>query len=406
MKYAKILSIVACLHLFLLSFLIVTPGCKTTPADDPSITQTDGSGTVEPTTLTPTGATRISGSQPTQAGYANTVQRYEPTRPIETMEAAPVESAAFDPGDVLRPVEQKRVTTTQGSPTTSSGSASTGSSTGTRSSTTTTTTASSSPTVHTVQKGDSLWKISRNYGVTISALAEANGISKDAVIKVGQELTIPGTGSTASASTSGDVDMSTMGRDYEPGELLQTSRNSLNAILNRSSDKNYTVKSGDNLYKIARNHGVTVQAIRDANNLKSDVLQIGQLLTIPADEETSSAGNGPQSSYRKANTTPGYSGVHVVKSGEFPGKIAAMYDMSVTELMKVNGISNPRALKVNQELAVKGSGDDRGGAVPEDDVFTIPDGSGSGEREAEINAEDYFRNFEDEESAPLNVVGG
>ncbi|TEU22185.1 MAG: sortase [Anaerolineales bacterium] len=47
------------------------------------------------------------------------------------------------------------------------------------------------PTVYAVQGGDSLWKIAESYGITVDALVEANGISKDDVIRPGQELFIP-----------------------------------------------------------------------------------------------------------------------------------------------------------------------------------------------------------------------
>jgi sortase A len=61
---------------------------------------------------------------------------------------------------------------------------------------TTNPTANSTPapaeqTVYVVQGGDSLWKIAESYGITVDALVEANGISKDDVIRPGQELVIP-----------------------------------------------------------------------------------------------------------------------------------------------------------------------------------------------------------------------
>ena len=50
---------------------------------------------------------------------------------------------------------------------------------------------SAEQTVYVVQSGDSLWKIAESYGITVDALVEANGISRDDVIRPGQELVIP-----------------------------------------------------------------------------------------------------------------------------------------------------------------------------------------------------------------------
>ncbi len=45
--------------------------------------------------------------------------------------------------------------------------------------------------VHSIQKGDSLWGISRKYGTTVDALKEANGMTNDTIIE-GRTLVIPG----------------------------------------------------------------------------------------------------------------------------------------------------------------------------------------------------------------------
>jgi sortase A len=59
---------------------------------------------------------------------------------------------------------------------------------------TTTPPPTSEQTVYVVQSGDSLWKIADSYGITVDALVEANGLSKDDVIHPGQELIIPSPG--------------------------------------------------------------------------------------------------------------------------------------------------------------------------------------------------------------------
>ncbi len=93
-----------------------------------------------------------------------------------------------------------------------------------------------------VQKGDSLYSISRKFGITIDALKNNNNIVDNTLI-VGQVLSIP--------------------------------------TQNENTSNLYVVKRGDNLWSIAQKYGVTVNAIRILNNLTSDVLKIGQTLIIP-----------------------------------------------------------------------------------------------------------------------------
>ena len=55
--------------------------------------------------------------------------------------------------------------------------------------------------VYTVQKGDSLWKVSRKFSVSREEIARANGMSPDDWLKIGQQLKIPGLAAAASAPT-------------------------------------------------------------------------------------------------------------------------------------------------------------------------------------------------------------
>jgi len=98
----------------------------------------------------------------------------------------------------------------------------------------------------------------------------------------------------------------------------------------------YTVKSGDSLYSIANRYNTTVKAITDYNNLSSANLSVGQKLFIP----TTTVGS-EDSNYD----------TYTVKSGDSLYKIASRYNTSVDNLMKINNLSS-NLLSIGQKLLV------------------------------------------------------
>ena len=96
---------------------------------------------------------------------------------------------------------------------------------------------------YVVRAGDSLWLIAQRYHTTVDAIKKLNGLTSD-LINVGQVLKIP---SSQSAPY------------FE-----------------------YTVRPGDSLWLISRRYDTTVDAIRKLNGLTSDMLDVGQVLRIPA----------------------------------------------------------------------------------------------------------------------------
>jgi LysM repeat protein len=124
-------------------------------------------------------------------------------------------------------------------------------------------------TEYVIIHGDTLAKIAKKNGVTLSALKAANPGVEPTKLKVGQKLTIPA-GGTAPAANGASVAPDTgMG-----GET-------------------YTVKSGDSLTKIAKAHGTTVKAIKAENNLNTDHIKVGQKLKIPAKAEAAAPVTAP-----------------------------------------------------------------------------------------------------------------
>ncbi|EKF1881096.1 1,4-beta-N-acetylmuramoylhydrolase [Listeria innocua] len=111
--------------------------------------------------------------------------------------------------------------------------------------------------VYTVAKGDSLWRIATNHKVTIANLKSWNNLKSD-FIYPGQKLKVSAgitTNNTNAAKPS-------------------TNKPSNSAV------KTYTVKKGDSLWAISRQYKTTVDNIKAWNKLTSNMIHVGQKLTI------------------------------------------------------------------------------------------------------------------------------
>jgi N-acetylmuramoyl-L-alanine amidase len=107
--------------------------------------------------------------------------------------------------------------------------------------------------VYQVKEGDSLWKISQNYKVNVEEIKKINGLTGN-LLHIGQKLKLP---------------------------------------ISAGSDNRYVVQKGDNLWTLAKNYNTTVSEIKNANSMRTDTLQIGQVLIMPTSTlaSTSSAKN-------------------------------------------------------------------------------------------------------------------
>ncbi|WP_304516936.1 LysM peptidoglycan-binding domain-containing protein [Cecembia rubra] len=110
-------------------------------------------------------------------------------------------------------------------------------------------------TVHTVAAGETLFRISQNYGVSVDDLKRWNNLS-DNNIKVGQQIIIQPSG------TSTPSNVSTPSRPTSSGTII------------------HTVSPGETLFRLSQNYGVTVDDIKKWNNLPDNNIQVGQKITI------------------------------------------------------------------------------------------------------------------------------
>lgn len=161
---------------------------------------------------------------------------------------------------------------------------------------------------HTVTAGQSLSLIANKYQSSVAAIKSANGLSSN-TLRVGQVLSIP---NVDVAKLAGKADNAT----------------------SSTRTVTHTVSRGEFLGKIAEQYQVSVSTIRRANSLKSDTLWVGQKLSIPG------------------ATTPDRK--HKVKRGEYLGKIAANYGVTIESLRQANSLRSD-TLAVGQTLIIPGS---------------------------------------------------
>lgn len=147
---------------------------------------------------------------------------------------------------------------------------------------------------YVVKKGDSLYQIAREFGISVDDLKRANNLSNNN-LSIGMILTIPKNNTT-------------------------------------SNDNIYIVKPGDSLYKIANMYGMSVNELKELNNLTSNLLSIGQQLKV------GESANIPADTY-------------IVKSGDSLYSIAKKFNISVDDLKRANNKTS-NLLSIGERLII------------------------------------------------------
>ena len=123
------------------------------------------------------------------------------------------------------------------------------------------TTPSINAKMYYVHSGDSLYRIAHNHGISLSTLLEWNNLSVDSIIHPGQGLIV----SDGSSPSSEQAEESTSSSEETASESTETT---------------YTVQPGDGLWRIAKNHGLTLDELKSLNQLTSNIIQPGQVLIV------------------------------------------------------------------------------------------------------------------------------
>jgi LysM repeat protein len=145
-------------------------------------------------------------------------------------------------------------------------------------------TPSSAPVVHVVKRGEFLSGISKKYNVKMSAIVAANpGLNPDR-IRIGQKLNIPGSTATAKSNV---MLASAPAKDASHAAANTTAPVKVKPAFKpyNGPTKEYIVKSGDSLGKIALASGISIRALKEMNGLTKDTVRPGQKLKIPAEKQ-------------------------------------------------------------------------------------------------------------------------
>ena len=198
-----------------------------------------------------------------------------------------------------------------------------------------------------VQSGDSLWSISKKFGISVDKLKDINNLNSN-LLSIGQKLLVKDTSSSDDVGVyytvkAGDT-LYGIANEYglsvdELKTINNLKNNNLSVgqkllisgtgeVIGDGADYDtYIVKSEDNLYAIARKYGISVDKLKDINNLSSNLLSIGQKLLVP----------------KVGSKT------YVVKAGDNLYKIAGENNTTVTDIINLNELPTTN-LSIGQVL--------------------------------------------------------
>ncbi|UKI27050.1 MAG: LysM peptidoglycan-binding domain-containing protein [Bacilli bacterium] len=203
-----------------------------------------------------------------------------------------------------------------------------------------------------VQKGDSLYSIANKLGTTVSELKKENNLTSN-TLQIGQILRIPTKEIYEGEENvyivqKGDTLYSVAMANNTTVDELKKANNLTSNILSTGQllkipsallpESTYTVKKGDSLYSIANKYNTTVEELKRINNLTSNTLSIGQVLKLPSDK--------PNKIEQEKNTI-----TYTVQKGDSLYSIARKYSTTIDKIKDLNNLTT-NLLSIGQVLLI------------------------------------------------------
>ncbi len=183
----------------------------------------------------------------------------------------------------------------------------------------------SMPENHTVQKGESLFSISKRYNISVEDLKSINNLNKSN-IRYGQVLKL---------KRNKDVEVA---KDIEPAKV--TTPEKVTIADNTQKPEKHKVLAGETLYGISNMYNISIDDLKKANNISGSNIQPGQILNLSAASE-----NSGQKQIASAKIT------HKVGKGESFFSIARLYGCTVEDLKSWNNKTGNK-LNIGERLII------------------------------------------------------
>lgn len=205
---------------------------------------------------------------------------------------------------------------------------------------------------YVVQKGDSLYSIANKLGTTVSELKKENNLTTN-TLQIGEVLRIPTKEIYEGEENvyivqKGDTLYSIAAANNTTVDELKKANNLTSNILSTGQllkipsallpESTYIVKKGDSLYSIANKYNTTVDELKRINNLTSNILSIGQVLKLPSDKV---------SDIEKEENTINYT----VQKGDSLYSIARKYSTTIDKIKDLNNLTT-NLLSIGQVLLI------------------------------------------------------
>jgi membrane-bound lytic murein transglycosylase D len=170
---------------------------------------------------------------------------------------------------------------------------------------------------HRIGKGETYYSIAKKYGITMNDLYTMNDLDNSKNLEVGELLIVK--------------------KRHHESQLQPLTNYGYGQMKTGSVDKNlktHKVAAGETIYSISKQYGITIQALRNSNDLKTNIIEIGQMLIIENID----------------SSVPIL--YHTVQSGETLFSISNKYNLSQDYILAINR-KNSLILKVGERLTLK-----------------------------------------------------